>query len=102
MQSLGGTGTLKEFNRAYKQHRLAVTARGEGFMTCAVAELRLRRALIPYFVGGNIQTPSLFVEVFGADRLVNSRGESQIGHLTRHRPPSQNLFSGIFDANFNQ
>lgn len=32
MQSLRGTGILKEFNRAYKQRRMAATARGEGFM----------------------------------------------------------------------
>src|SRR5258708_11456729 len=43
MASLRGTGVLKEFNRAYKQHRTAATARGQGFMTYKVAEARLRR-----------------------------------------------------------
>src|SRR5258708_39707322 len=47
MASLRGTGVLKEFNRAYKQHRTAATARGQGFMTYKVAEARLRRPLPP-------------------------------------------------------
>ena len=70
MQSLRGTGTLKESNRAYKQHRMAATARGEGFMSYSTATARLRRALIPLLVNGRTIGPaqSLFAEIFGADR----------------------------------
>jgi hypothetical protein len=66
MQSLRGTGALKEFNRAYKQHRMAATARGEGFMSYATATARLRRALIPLLVNGRTVGPaqSLFAEIF--------------------------------------
>lgn len=66
MQSLRGTGTLKEFNRAYKQHRMAATARGERFMTYKIAEARLRRALIPLLVGGRTIGPvqSLLAQIF--------------------------------------
>jgi hypothetical protein len=66
MQSLRGTGTLKEFNRAYKQHRVAATARGQGFMSYATATARLRRVLIPLLVNGRTIGPaqSLFAEIF--------------------------------------
>ena len=66
MQSLRGTGTLKEFNRAYKQRRMAAMARGEGFMAYKVAEARLRKALVPLLVGGRTIGPvqSLFAEIF--------------------------------------
>jgi hypothetical protein len=35
--SVRGTGTLKEFNRAYKLRREAAAARGEGFMSFKTA-----------------------------------------------------------------
>jgi hypothetical protein len=38
---------MREFTKTYKRRRLAAGLRGEGFMSYAVAELRLRRALIP-------------------------------------------------------
>ena len=45
---------------------MAATARGEGFMSYAVAEARLRKALIPYLVGGRTIGPvqSLFEQIF--------------------------------------
>jgi hypothetical protein len=56
---------MKEFTKAYRRHRLAATARGEDFMSFAVAEARLRTALIPLLVGGKQAiTQSLFAEVF--------------------------------------
>jgi hypothetical protein len=66
MESLRGTGVLKEFNRAYKKRRMAAATRGEGFMTYNVAEARLRLALIPLLVGGRNVGPvqSLFAEIF--------------------------------------
>jgi hypothetical protein len=66
IDGLRGTGVLKEFTRAYRRHRLAATARGEGFMSFAVAEARLRLALIPLLVGGETVGPtqSLFANIF--------------------------------------
>jgi hypothetical protein len=65
MNSLRGTGVLKEFNRAYKRRRTEAAANGQGFMTYAVAEARLRRALIPLLVGGKqANAQSLFAEIF--------------------------------------
>jgi hypothetical protein len=59
-------GALKEFLKAYRSRRLAAKARGEGFMSFPVAELRLRRAMISVLQNGG--TPkvgtSLFAEVF--------------------------------------
>ena len=69
LASLRGSGVLKEFNRAFKQRRMAAAARGAGFMSYAAAEARLRKALVPLLVGGNtIGVQSLFAEIFGADR----------------------------------
>jgi hypothetical protein len=66
MDSLRGTGVLKEFTKAYRRKRLAAGLRGEGFMSYGNAELRLRRALIPLLQGGG--TPavgqSLFAQIF--------------------------------------
>jgi hypothetical protein len=40
---------------------------GRGFMSYQSAEARLRRALIPLLQGGgNVQTTSLFADVFGS------------------------------------
>jgi hypothetical protein len=65
MDSLRGTGVLKEFTRAYKRRRTEAAASGQGFMTYAVAEARLRRAQIPLLVGGKqANAQSLFVEIF--------------------------------------
>jgi hypothetical protein len=66
LESLRWSGKMREFTRAYKQRRMAATASGQGFMTYAVAELRLRQALIPLLVGGRSIGPvrSLFAEIF--------------------------------------
>jgi hypothetical protein len=51
----------------YKRHRMPATARGEGFMSFKIAELRLRRALIPLLVNGGKQPmvgATLFEEIF--------------------------------------
>jgi hypothetical protein len=66
LESLRGTGTLKEFNRAFKEHRMAAMARGQGFMTYKVAQARLRRALVPLLANGRTIGPvqSLFAAVF--------------------------------------
>jgi hypothetical protein len=68
--SLRARGAMKEFTKAYRRHRLAAIARGEGFMSYAVAELRLRRALVPLLVGGRANGPvqSLFAEIFGTEK----------------------------------
>jgi hypothetical protein len=66
VEALRARGDMKEFTKAYRLLRMAAKARGEGFMSFKVAELRLRRALIPYLVGGNtLGVRSLFAEVFG-------------------------------------
>jgi hypothetical protein len=63
---LSGCGVLRDFNRAYKQHRTVATMRGEGFMSYRAAESRLRRALVPMLAnGGTIGPRSLFEQIFG-------------------------------------
>ena len=47
MDSLRGTGVLREFNRAFKRCRMEAMLRGEGFMNYKTAEARLRKALVP-------------------------------------------------------
>jgi hypothetical protein len=66
LESLHGTGILKEFNRAYRQRRMAAMASGKGFMAYRIAEARLRRALIPLLVGGGTIRPAqtLFAQIF--------------------------------------
>ena len=65
LESLHGTGILKEFNRAYRQRRMAAMASGKGFMAYRIAEARLRHALIPLLVGGTIRpAQSLFAQIF--------------------------------------
>jgi hypothetical protein len=66
MDSLRGTGRLKEFNRMFKSRRMEATLNGQGFMTYAVAEARLRKALIPYLIGGRTIGPvqTLFEQIF--------------------------------------
>jgi hypothetical protein len=61
-------GAMREFTKTYKRRRLVATMRGEGFMSYAVAELRLRRALIPLLVNGGKPAvgQSLFASIFGA------------------------------------
>jgi hypothetical protein len=44
IENLRARGAMREFTKTYKRRRLAAAAQGEGFMTFAVAELRLRRA----------------------------------------------------------
>jgi hypothetical protein len=70
LDSLQGSGALKEFTRAYKRRRIEAKAAGQAFMTYKNAELRLRRALVPLLVSGQGVGPmqSLFAEIFGADR----------------------------------
>jgi hypothetical protein len=67
IENLRARGAMKEFTKAYKRHRLAAAASGHGFMSFAVAEQRLRRALIPLLMGGGTigPTSSLFNEIFG-------------------------------------
>ena len=59
-------GAAREFTKMYVQG--AAGLRGEGSMSYAVAELRLRRALIPLLQGGGKPAvgQSLFAEIFGA------------------------------------
>jgi hypothetical protein len=66
MDGLRGTGVLKEFTKAYRRQRLAAAASGAGFMSFKVAELRLRRALVPLLVSGQGVGPlgSLFAQIF--------------------------------------
>jgi hypothetical protein len=66
MDSLRGTGVLREFNRAFKRRRTEAMLRGEGFRNYKVAEARLRKALVPLLQGGNVQTATLFADVFGS------------------------------------
>jgi hypothetical protein len=66
MASMRARGAMQEFTRAYKRRRAEAAANGKGFMSCAVAEARLRRALIPRLIGGQNVGPaqSLFAEIF--------------------------------------
>ncbi|KJC59525.1 hypothetical protein UP10_18755 [Bradyrhizobium sp. LTSPM299] len=68
VESLRARGAMREFTKSYKAARLAARGRGEGFMSYAVAEARLRMALIPYLVSGCEvgAVPSLFAEIFRA------------------------------------
>jgi hypothetical protein len=77
MDSLRGTGVLKEFTRAYCHKRLAAGPRGEGFMSYATAELRLRRALILLLQGGGKPAvgQSLFASIFADSGLGVDRGD---------------------------
>jgi hypothetical protein len=70
MDQLDRTGALRAFKKSYRQYRLAAAARGEGFLSFKNAELRLRRALVPYLIGNKPIAPgSLFAEIFrGLDR----------------------------------
>jgi hypothetical protein len=64
---LRARGAMREFTKMFKRRRLAAGLRGEGFMSYAVAELRLRRALVPLLQGGgNVHTATLFADVFGS------------------------------------
>jgi hypothetical protein len=66
LDSLQGSGALREFTRMYKRRRIEAKERGEGFMSYRAAELRLRRALVPLLVSGQGVGPmqSLFAEIF--------------------------------------
>jgi hypothetical protein len=64
MESLKGTGVLKEFTRAYKRRRIATKERGEGFMSFQVAELRFKRALVPLLMNGG--KPAIGTSFFSA------------------------------------
>jgi hypothetical protein len=46
------SGKIAEFNRAFKLRRMVATANGRGFMSYKIAQMRLRRALIPILVSG--------------------------------------------------
>jgi hypothetical protein len=66
MDTLKGTGILKEFTKAYRLRRMAAAARGEGFMSFATAELRFKRALVPLLMN-NGKPPvgtSFFSQIF--------------------------------------
>jgi hypothetical protein len=45
-------GRLSAFNREYRARRMAASARGAGFMSYAIAERRLKRAMVPLLAGG--------------------------------------------------
>ena len=66
IDSMRAKGAMREFTRAYKRRRMEAAANGQGFMTCAAAEARLRKALIPLLVGGQNVGPSqsLFEQIF--------------------------------------
>jgi hypothetical protein len=66
LDSLQGSGALREFTRMYKRRRTEAKAAGLGFMKYKNAELRLRRALVPLLVSGQNVGPaqSLFAEIF--------------------------------------
>jgi hypothetical protein len=66
LDSLQGSGALREFTRMYKRRRIEAKAAGQGFMSYRNAELRLRRALVPLLVSGQGVGPmqSLFSQVF--------------------------------------
>jgi hypothetical protein len=65
IESLRARGAMKEFTRAFRRRRLAAAANGQGFMSFAVAEARLRKALVPLLLGGNnIRVQSLFAAIF--------------------------------------
>jgi hypothetical protein len=66
-EDLRARGAMREFTKMYKRRRLAAGLRGEGFMSYANAELRLRKALVPLLQGnGNVATASLFASDFGS------------------------------------
>jgi hypothetical protein len=69
LDSLQGSGALREFTRMYKRRRIEAKAAGLGFTTYKNAELRLRRALVPLLVSGQGVGPmqSLFAQVFRTD-----------------------------------
>ncbi len=58
IDSMRAKGVMREFTRAYTRRRTAAAANGQGFMSYAVAEARLRKALIPLLVGGQNVGPS--------------------------------------------
>jgi hypothetical protein len=64
--SLRARGAMREFTKMYKRRRMAATARGEGFMSYAVAEARLRKALVQLLQGGGKPeaVASLFAQIF--------------------------------------
>jgi hypothetical protein len=65
IDSMRAKGAMREFTRAYRRRRTEAAPNGQGFITYAVAEARLRRALIPLLVGGKqANAQSLFVEIF--------------------------------------
>jgi hypothetical protein len=70
VESMRAAGAMREFTRAYKARRLAASTQGKGFMSFAVAEGRLRRALISRLVGGQNAGParSMFAEIFGTGK----------------------------------
>jgi hypothetical protein len=55
VEEMQANGALKAFNAMFKARRSAAAAQGRGFMSYHVAELRLRKALIPALAssGGN-------------------------------------------------
>jgi hypothetical protein len=59
-------GAFRQFGKAYKARRMAAAAKGEGFMSYKIAEMRFRRALIPLIQNGGkpVVGASLFAQVF--------------------------------------
>jgi hypothetical protein len=52
-KSLRGTGVLAAFTKQYRMRRLAAKARGQGFMSFVLAEMKLRRVLIGVLTTSN-------------------------------------------------
>ena len=67
IEDLHARGAMKQFTKSFKATRLALAARGQGFMSYKVAEMRFRKALIPLLQAGGqpaVGAP-LFKQVFG-------------------------------------
>ena len=60
VEEMQANGALKAFNAMFKARRSAA-AQGRGFMSYHVAELRLRKALIPALAssGGNVRRAAI-------------------------------------------
>jgi hypothetical protein len=67
LEQLRARGALKHFMKEYRRRILTAQLRGEGFMSFGHASLRLRRTVGAYLSGGrDIQTATLFADVFGS------------------------------------
>lgn len=67
LEHLRNTGALREFNSEYRRRRTTAESNGEGFMSYATAELRLRRFVLSRLIGGRKVEflKTAFEEIFG-------------------------------------